>query len=170
MAVRVAMCLFAKGLSCVRSRADLAGALVQRSAEGVCDIWDLEAQQNREDPYLRTKTSQTGDARAAETATWKKMAQAHAIESDDTLLGSIGSVCRWMSGDFSSSITAWRSNTSTEELCYCRRPLFESRVVFSWDKCLEFALDIHPSIRFLESAHRCALPAACPIKHREDVL
>ena len=51
MAVRVAMCLFAKGLSCVRSRADLAGALVQRSADGVCDIWDLEAQQNRDDPY-----------------------------------------------------------------------------------------------------------------------
>ena len=119
---------------------------------------------------LRTKTPQAGDARAAETATWKNMAQARAIESDDTLLRSIGSVCRWMSGDFSSSITAWRSNTSTEELCYCCRPLFESRVVFSWDQCLEFSLDIHPSIRFLESAQRCALPAACPIKHREDVL
>ena len=119
---------------------------------------------------LRTKTSQARDARATETATWKNMAQARAIESDDTLLRSIGSVCRWMSGDFSSSITAWVSNTSTEELRNCRQPLFKSKFVFSWDQCLEFLLDIQPSISFLKSAQRCTLPAVCPTKHREDVL
>ena len=53
VAVRVSVCLFAKRLSCVRSRADLVGALVQRSAEGVRDIWDLDAQQKEE-----THTSQ----------------------------------------------------------------------------------------------------------------
>ena len=119
---------------------------------------------------IRTKTSHAKHARTAETATWENMARARAIESDDTLLRSIGYVCLCMSGDFSSIITAWRSNTSTDKLCYCRWPLFESRIVFSWDQCLEFALDIHHSIRFLESAQSCAFTAARMTKHHEDLL
>ena len=40
-----------------------------------------------------THTSQNIAARTAETATWKNMAQACALQSDDTLLRSIGYVC-----------------------------------------------------------------------------
>ena len=42
---------------------------------------------------IRTKTSHAKHARTVETATWKNMARARAIENNDTLLRSIGSVC-----------------------------------------------------------------------------
>ena len=48
---RVSLCLFASRLSCMRTRTDLIGALVQRSAEGVGETWDRKALQNKEDLY-----------------------------------------------------------------------------------------------------------------------